>query len=102
MVGHSIGATIIRAFAALPPERLAGMVLIDPTDSAFVVAAGRPLLSISQYRLTWLLARIGLIHRFGADQKVDRYGRCQPAHTAPTIKCSFHLLMPVPANRGTR
>ncbi|MCA1737048.1 MAG: hypothetical protein LC739_13405 [Actinobacteria bacterium] len=59
------------------------MVLIDPTDRASIVAAGRPLLPISQYRLTWLLARIGLIRRFGAALVASQIGRPAPSSAGP-------------------
>ncbi|MFI6317015.1 alpha/beta fold hydrolase [Nonomuraea sp. NPDC050556] len=34
LVGHSLGGPIIRACAALRPERIAGLVLVDPADES--------------------------------------------------------------------
>src|SRR5262245_28373312 len=34
LVGHSAGGPIIRAAAAAGPERVTGLVLVDPTDEA--------------------------------------------------------------------
>jgi pimeloyl-ACP methyl ester carboxylesterase len=65
LVAHSLGANITRLFVDRYPEQVAGAVLVDPTDVDAVVQAGRPVLPIAQFRLTSLLARVGLVRLFG-------------------------------------
>lgn len=41
LVGHSYGGFLIRAFAANHPQRVAGMVFVDPADEGFEAIIGR-------------------------------------------------------------
>ncbi|MGI5128725.1 alpha/beta fold hydrolase [Pseudonocardia sp. CA-107938] len=63
LVGHSAGGPIVRAAAARRPERVAGLVLVDPTDEAgptlFTPCFRRT--ERTALRVLALLARTGLL-----------------------------------------
>lgn len=63
LVGHSAGGLYVRAAAAERPERIAGLVLVDPFDEAADVIytpSFRRLERVGQ-RVTSVLARLGLL-----------------------------------------
>lgn len=63
LVGHSAGGPIVRAAAALKPERIAGLVLVDPTDEAADLLFGRGFRRIERVMIAvnTALARTGLL-----------------------------------------
>ncbi|TCK26215.1 alpha/beta fold hydrolase [Pseudonocardia endophytica] len=65
LVGHSAGGPIVRLAAAARPERIAGLVLVDPSDEASEVLFGRPFRIAEKVvvRLNLALARAGLLGR---------------------------------------
>ncbi len=73
LVGHSAGGPIVRLAASRRPERIAGLVLVDPTDEAADVLFGTPFRVLEQVmvRVGWALARVGLLERVYARQFVD-------------------------------
>lgn len=65
LVGHSAGGPIARLAAADRPERIAGLVLVDPTDEASDVLFGRAFRIAERVaiRANLLLARANLLSR---------------------------------------
>ncbi|ODU05172.1 MAG: alpha/beta hydrolase [Pseudonocardia sp. SCN 72-86] len=65
LVGHSAGGPIVRLAAADEPKRVAGLVLVDPSDEASEVLLGRLFRIIEKpvVRANLLLARTGLLAR---------------------------------------
>ncbi|MGY6652164.1 alpha/beta fold hydrolase [Amycolatopsis sp. TRM77291] len=63
LAGHSAGGPIVRQAAARRPERIAGLVLVDPTDEAADVLFGRVFRTGERVvlRLGAVLARLGLL-----------------------------------------
>jgi pimeloyl-ACP methyl ester carboxylesterase len=63
LVGHSAGGPIVRAAAALQPDRIAGLVLVDPTDEASptLFTAGFRRTERATLRVLMVLARSGLL-----------------------------------------
>ena len=63
LVGHSAGGPIVRAAAALKPERIAGLVLVDPTDEAgpTLFTPGFRHTERTALRVLMVLARTGLL-----------------------------------------
>lgn len=61
LVGHSLGGLLAQYYAATRPERVAGLVLIDPTPATPALLAGRRLLGA--YRL--LLRGLAVLTRLG-------------------------------------
>jgi pimeloyl-ACP methyl ester carboxylesterase len=71
LVGHSFGGLLLRHFAALAPERVAGLVLVDPLEPAewcplSESQAARARKGVQLSRRGALLARLGVV-RFGLD-----------------------------------
>ncbi|WP_229900102.1 alpha/beta fold hydrolase [Streptomyces hiroshimensis] len=62
LVGHSWGGLIVRVAAAARPERIAGLVLVDPTDEACDLLFERSVRKQEKIRLgaALLLARLGV------------------------------------------
>ncbi|KXP01433.1 alpha/beta fold hydrolase [Tsukamurella pseudospumae] len=73
LVGHSAGGPIVRLAASRRPDRVAGLVLVDPTDEAADVLFGTPFRVLEQVmvRVGWVLARVGLLERVYAGQFAD-------------------------------
>ncbi|MCS3779825.1 alpha/beta fold hydrolase [Tsukamurella ocularis] len=73
LVGHSAGGPIVRLAASRRPERIAALVLVDPTDEAADVLFGAPFRILEQVmvRVGWVLARLGLLERVYAAQFAD-------------------------------
>jgi len=68
LVGHSAGGPIVRLAAARHPERIAGLVLVDPTDEAAPVLFTRRFRAGERTALAAAaaLSRLGLLrHSFG-------------------------------------
>ncbi|WP_410665138.1 alpha/beta fold hydrolase [Amycolatopsis sp. lyj-84] len=63
LAGHSAGGPIVRQAAARRPERIAGLVLVDPTDEAADVLFGRAFRTGERVMigLGTVLARLGLL-----------------------------------------
>ncbi|MCP3805023.1 alpha/beta hydrolase [Allokutzneria sp. A3M-2-11 16] len=63
LVGHSAGGPIVRLAAATRPKRIAGLVLVDPTDEAAEVLFGRGFRTIERIMINSgaVLARFGLL-----------------------------------------
>jgi len=63
LAGHSAGGPIVRQAAARRPERIAGLVLVDPTDEAADVLFGRAFRTGERVMLKAgaVLARLGLL-----------------------------------------
>ncbi len=63
LAGHSAGGPIVRQAAARRPERIAGLVLVDPTDEAAEVLFGRVFRTGERLMLgvSGVLARLGLL-----------------------------------------
>ncbi|RSN54221.1 alpha/beta hydrolase [Amycolatopsis sp. WAC 04182] len=63
LAGHSAGGPIVRQAAARRPERIAGLVLVDPTDEAADVLFGRAFRTGERAMLLLgaVLARLGLL-----------------------------------------
>lgn len=76
LVGHSWGGPIVRTAAAMHPERIRGIVLVDQTDEHcelyFVPASAKHYARMN--KLIPLLARLGLYRLLGS-----RPGKAQPA-----------------------
>lgn len=73
LVGHSAGGPIVRLAASRRPERVAGLVLVDPTDEAADVLFGRGFRALEavMVRLGGVFARVGLLERLYAGQFKD-------------------------------
>ncbi|MER7861523.1 alpha/beta hydrolase [Amycolatopsis japonica] len=63
LAGHSAGGPIVRQAAARRPERIAGLVLVDPTDEAAEVLFGRAFRTGERVAVgvSAALARLGLL-----------------------------------------
>ncbi len=70
LVGHSAGAPIVRLAAARRPDRVAGLVLVDPTDEAAEVLFSRKFRWFERTALAigTVLARLRLLERVFAWQ----------------------------------
>lgn len=68
LVGHSFGATIVRLFAHAHPERVAGLVLLDPAHEAQFERVPSPVRAFTE-RMTrmmpFMFGVIGLLARTG-------------------------------------
>lgn len=74
LVGHSLGALHVRAFAALYPQEMAGMVLVDPSHEAqFLQFPRLARMTRLQHRVTRLLLSTGPLGR-SALRKVLAHG----------------------------
>ncbi|CAM3580573.1 alpha/beta fold hydrolase [Nocardiopsis gilva] len=62
LVGHSWGGPIVRRTAAARPERIAGLVLVDPTDEACDLLFDQSIRRVEKFRcwMAMALARVGL------------------------------------------
>jgi pimeloyl-ACP methyl ester carboxylesterase len=64
LVGHSFGSFVVRAYAALHPEQVAGVVLVDPPTDWLTVTPRRVRMlrgGIFLSKLGGLLARLGVV-----------------------------------------
>jgi pimeloyl-ACP methyl ester carboxylesterase len=66
LVGHSWGGPIVRVAAAAAPERIAGIVLVDPSDEgcAAMTTEGNERRSRSAAWMLPLMARLGLLRLY--------------------------------------
>ncbi|MFI5719437.1 alpha/beta fold hydrolase [Nocardia sp. NPDC051750] len=66
LAGHSAGGVIIRLAASRRPDRIAGLVLVDPTDEAADVLFGSTFRRAERVviAVNGVLARLGLLRRF--------------------------------------
>lgn len=73
LVGHSAGGPIVRLAASRRPERIAGLVLVDPTDEAADMLFGRAFRALERVMIAvgGVLARLGLFERMYAHQFTD-------------------------------
>lgn len=85
LVGHSIGATIVRLFADAYPTDVAGIVLIDPTNENAVISAGDPALPIIERRLQGLLAELGVMRLLGRSLVADAVGGTPPPEVLDAV-----------------
>jgi pimeloyl-ACP methyl ester carboxylesterase len=65
VVGHSLGAMVVRVFADAYPTEVAGLVLIDPTNEQTLADGGDPGPVTLTARLQGLLAEVGVVRLFG-------------------------------------
>jgi pimeloyl-ACP methyl ester carboxylesterase len=64
LVGHSFGSLLVRAYAARHPERVAGLVLVDPPIEWTVMTPARTRMLRGGRSLSWigaLLAHVGVV-----------------------------------------
>ena len=78
LVGHSIGAIVVRVFAAAYPAEVAGLLFVDPTNEEAVIAAGDPTLPIIERRAQGLLAEFGVMRLAGRSLVNDAVGGNAP------------------------
>lgn len=73
LVGHSVGALLMRFFAATHPRRVAGLVLVDPTDPDQMRSAGqRDATAAARHQVAGALARALVPGRTSGDGGNDR------------------------------
>lgn len=65
LVGHSIGGLFTLRFGAAYPQKVAGIVLVDPSDPKAIRTAGYPWPAIMQARVQGVLAELGVLRVFG-------------------------------------
>ena len=65
-VGHSAGGPMVRLAASRRPDRVAGLVLVDPTDEAADLLFGMRFRVGEKIVIAveWVLARVGMLQRF--------------------------------------
>ena len=65
-VGHSAGGPMVRLAASRRPDRVAGLVLVDPTDEAADLLFGMRFRVGEKIVIAveWVLARVGMLERF--------------------------------------
>jgi pimeloyl-ACP methyl ester carboxylesterase len=70
LVGHSAGGPIVRLAASRRPERIHGLVLVDPTDEVADILFGKGFraMEIGMIAVSRILARLGLLERVFATQ----------------------------------
>ncbi|CAM3682128.1 alpha/beta fold hydrolase [Tsukamurella strandjordii] len=70
LVSHSAGGPIVRLAASRRPDRVAGLVLVDPTDEAADVlfGTGFKVVESAMIAASRILARVGLLGRLFAGQ----------------------------------
>lgn len=63
LLAHSGGGPIVRAAAAARSERIAGLVLVDPSDEASPIVFEKSFVRLEKaaHAMSWLLARVGLL-----------------------------------------
>ncbi len=63
LVAHSGGGPIVRVACAVRPERVIGLVLVDPSDEACPVIFEKSFIRLERFAhaASWLLARLGLL-----------------------------------------
>lgn len=85
LVGHSIGAMVVRVFADAYPTEMAGLVLIDPTNEEALIAAGDPAPVIITTRLQGLLAELGVVRLFGRSIVPGSVGAMPPPEVLDAV-----------------
>lgn len=85
LVGHSIGAMIVRVFADEYRTDVSGLVLIDPTNDEAVIAAGDPTLPIVERRIQGLLAELGVVRLMGRSLVSDAVGGRPPSEVLDAL-----------------
>lgn len=80
LVGHSLGGFNVKLYAALYPQDVAGLVLVDPAEER---AAERTRTMLQTRYGATFVAREELIDQSFATWLLDRYRRCAAAAAAP-------------------
>jgi pimeloyl-ACP methyl ester carboxylesterase len=68
MVGHSVGGTVVRAFAHAHPDRVAGILLLDPSHEDQFARAPEPLRAFMagmSRRMPLMFGALGVLVRLG-------------------------------------
>lgn len=90
VVAHSVGALVVRALRQEHPERVAALVLIDPTDDEAVRAAGTPTLAVVERRVLQVVLRLGVLRWTGRHLVPRMVGASPPAALVQQLPALYH------------